>query len=218
MFESSWPHLPFGDTIATAIIANGSIDEDFLKDELKGYTTLIAVDGGLNCCSALGLTPDYIVGDFDSAHQEAAHLFKEVPTKRYSPEKDQTDLELALAFATPSKQNPVGVFGALGARQDHTLTNLILLSRYPDHTTYFTKQESIFAICQSRSICCRAGQVISLLPVATPAVGVTTQGLKWEIRGKTLDNYFFSLSNQSLGSSFQISLQEGSLLCFVNRG
>ena len=42
---------------------------------------VVAVDGGLEYCEILGLTPDYIIGDFDSLQEEKAAAMKELSDK-----------------------------------------------------------------------------------------------------------------------------------------
>jgi len=82
------------------IVANGEInDDDFARLIFGDCDVIIACDGGLKHCHRLGITPDYIVGDLDSAPKDILDRYQDVPMLRFSPEKDQTDLELGVALA-----------------------------------------------------------------------------------------------------------------------
>ena len=47
--------------------------------------------------------------------------------KRYKPEKDETDMELAFNWAVEQKPNNYSIFGATGGRLDHLFANVQLL-------------------------------------------------------------------------------------------
>ena len=71
------------------------------------------------------------VGDFDSVTEEERQVIQKRALRfvQAQPEKDDTDLELALL--TIFEQNPqaeVTIFGALGGRIDHMLANVFLPS------------------------------------------------------------------------------------------
>ena len=63
---------------------------DGLMNPIASEDFVIAADGGLNYTKALGLTPQAIIGDFDSLHY--------IPTgaEVYPVEKDDTDSMLAV--------------------------------------------------------------------------------------------------------------------------
>lgn len=44
--------------------------------EKDHFDKVIAVDGGLESAEALGITPDYIVGDFDTVSKEVTDRFQ----------------------------------------------------------------------------------------------------------------------------------------------
>ena len=71
------------------------------------------------------------VGDFDSVTAEERQVIRKYAQHfvQARPEKDDTDLELALL--TIFEQNPqaqVTIFGALGGRIDHMLANAFYLA------------------------------------------------------------------------------------------
>lgn len=201
-----------------ALVANGHIDDYITTASiLSEFSTIIAIDGGLEHCHRMGIEPSEIIGDLDSSSPQTLQLYSQIPVITFPADKDETDLELGLRRAEPSKENPVTVFGALGRRTDHTIANLFLLARYPGYVRFASSSEEILALKKTHYIKTTSGQTISLLPLAEEARGVTTQGLKWELQDATLTKNFFSISNICLGEEVRIVIQEGILLAYLNR-
>lgn len=88
-----------------------------------------------------------------------------------------------------------------------------MASRYPDLVKIQTEYESIFFIKRIRFIPSFPGQVVSMFPLGSPAVGVTTSGLEWDLNKATFDQHFMSQSNVCLGEGFEVSIDEGTLMC-----
>ena len=65
-----------------------------LREAPKAGNVIIAADAGFRLCRELGLTPDLLLGDFDSMEEpkDFAHLIR-VPV-----EKDDTDTMLGLSL------------------------------------------------------------------------------------------------------------------------
>jgi len=205
-------------TQTVAIIANGTItDFEAIAELIKSYDVVIAADGGANHCHAMKIKPDLIVGDLDSITPKVKKSFTKIKTLKYASEKDETDLELSIHAALTYNPSQMTLFAASGDRLDHTLTNLYLLQRYPLKLFMETEREVLFVISKSTYIDCHEGQTLSLLPLGLPAKGVTTKGLKWELKNATLDNNCLSVSNVSLFEQVHISIKKGALLCCLNK-
>lgn len=119
--------------IKIALFAGGTIDS-FQMD----FDLFIGVDRGSLFLIEQGICPDLAVGDFDSVSEEELALIcsqsKEV--LQAQPEKDDTDLELAVkAVFARYPQAQLTIFGAFGGRLDHTLANIFLPSN-PEITPY----------------------------------------------------------------------------------
>jgi thiamine pyrophosphokinase len=206
-------NLPFHSQ-TTALIANGTINNyALIASLLKNYDKKIAVDGGLAHCQAMGIIPDFIIGDFDSISSKILDLYPRVPKKSFPADKDYTDLELAIAAANTEEVKKIGIFGAMERRTDHALINLYLMSRLPEKITIETDTETLVSVYGTKHFSCQPNQVISLIPFEMPATGVTTKGLKWELNNATLNKNFFSISNVCLDTQVEISISQGSLIC-----
>ena len=86
------------------------------------FDAVIAVDGGFASLADVGCAPDLAIGDFDSL----GYVPEGVEVLVFPPEKDASDMELALGEAVARGADAVEVYGALGGRLDHTLANLQL--------------------------------------------------------------------------------------------
>jgi len=197
----------------SALIANGHIhDLSWIKPLLKGYSRIIAVDGGLRYCKEMTILPNLIIGDFDSAPKELLDEYA-VPKISLKREKDETDLEAALIHEINLGAERLTIFGGWGGRIDHSLTNALLLTRFPEQVQIETEQEIVFAIEASAKIRCKKGQTLSLLPICGPVSGINTKGLKWELNEGAMGPHFIGISNVCLQEEISIEIEEGVLLC-----
>ena len=202
-----------------AVFANGVIEDyDALLPDVKGYGQYIAVDGGLCHCAPLGVTPLFLVGDEDSVNPDDVKKFPGIKRITSKQDKDETDLELALSFLMKKNPQSITIFGGWGGRIDQALTNLILLSRYPGKVFLETEKEIIGAIDQSIELGTFPGQIVSLIPLNGPAMGITTDGLKWELKEGDLDKSFVGVSNEATQSAICVSVKSGDLLFSLSKG
>jgi thiamine pyrophosphokinase len=196
-----------------ALIANGEIrDLQETANKLSGFSGVIAVDGGLKFCRLMGIKPNLIVGDFDSATPEDLNYFLEIPKEKHPAHKDLSDTEIGVIAALERGAEEVAVFGAWGDRIDHTLAAISLLDKYKGKVRIETERETLYAIYDYKKDSSFPGQTISLFSL-NGARGVTTRGLKWELQDQDLGNDFLSLSNVALGSSFEVRVKAGAVLC-----
>ena len=77
----------------------------------------IGVDGGIASLKKLGITPAYVIGDFDS--YDAAHLSKDIASIHLPCRKDYTDTEVAIMEAEKLGYDEIELYGVTGGRLDH---------------------------------------------------------------------------------------------------
>jgi thiamine pyrophosphokinase len=180
----------------------------------------IAADGGALHTLALGLTPDVVIGDFDSIEAGELERLETSGAKivRYPTRKDYTDLELALLHARDKGAKRILVLAALGNRWDQTLANLLMPA-----SDSFSKvdirlldgPQEIFLVRTGQSVRVRGqpGDTLSLIPLYGDAHGITTRGLEYPLHEEGL--YFGStrgISNVLSANEAEITLQEGLLV------
>jgi thiamine pyrophosphokinase len=152
---------------------------------------VVAADGGLDRAAALGLAVDVVVGDLDSVSGQALERAETdgVRVVRHPEAKDATDLELALDEAVALGAGRVLVVASSGGRLDHLLASLLLLGsdRYAALELDALVGESLVHVLRGeRTLRGRPGELVTLLALGGPAVGVTTDGLEYPLAGETL--------------------------------
>ncbi len=100
-----------------------------LRARCEGAALVLAADGGVRHALPLGLSPDLIVGDFDSATPEELARYPDVPKQEHPPRKDLLDLELAADEAARRGATELVFVGALGGRFDQSLAALFIAAR-----------------------------------------------------------------------------------------
>lgn len=205
------------------LFANGEMnDPEWVLQQILPSDVLIAADGGLNHFLRLGLIPQYLVGDLDSVtpQQVGEVRAKGCRVEQYPVEKDQTDLELALLRVIAEEPEEILVFGALGGRIDQELANLSLLlmpELIDTNVRILSEKEQIFLITSTNEIRGKPGDRVSLLPWGGPAVGVSTQRLKYPLEFETLTpDRSRGVSNVMLEETARVSVESGSLLCIYS--
>ena len=204
------------------IFANGLLaDPAAARAAIRPADQLIAADGGLHHLQALGLRPHVLIGDFDSIGPDEARQMEAggVRVTRFSPRKDQTDLELAVQLATREGASDILIFGALGARWDHTLANLLLLA-HPEFRAVRLRlvdgAQQIYLIQGRAVIEGHPGDTVSLIALTGDARGVTTDGLEYPLtRGRLAFGSTLGVSNVLLGATASVRVEEGLLACIV---
>lgn len=205
------------------IFANGVMpDVEAARALLRIGDGVLCADAGVRHARRLGLTPDLVVGDLDSLEADDREWIaaRGIRVIEYPPDKDQTDLELAIHHGLLEDPVQIIVVGGLGARLDHTLGNIALLAdkRLLRHAcTLDDGVEQVMLCRDSTAISGAPGDLVSLLPWGQPATGVRTSALKWPLNGEVLlPEGSRGISNEMTAVSAQVSLETG-LLLIVHR-
>jgi thiamine pyrophosphokinase len=209
--------------LRAVIFANGELrDPQATIAALEPEDLVIAADGGMRHVRRLGLSPTCIVGDMDSldALEIEPLRAKGVEIMRFPERKDQTDLELAIQYAVRLGVDEIVVFGAFGARWDHTLANM-LLSLHPDmlgvKCSFVDGGQRVFVARGMTPIEGAPGDLVSLIPVGGDAVGVTTRGLEYPLQdGRLSMGSTLGVSNVFAQSPASVDVRRGRLLVFVS--
>ena len=206
-------------TKSVLIVANGETQSN-LDQVVCNHDFVIAVDGGLHHLLSLGLFPDLLIGDLDSITEDELKTCQDqhVEILRFKPEKDESDLELALREAKKRNFGKFTIACATGGRLDHTFSNIALLfhpSLQGDEVSIQGEKTRVFMVDNEITLDTSPGDIISLFPWGEPALGVDTVGLAYPLTYETLLPYETrGLSNVCLANQASVSLQQGQLLLF----
>jgi len=162
------------------IFANGDLQNPGkIKQLASRAEKIIAADGGLVHIQALGLTPDLLIGDLDSVTPGQIRWAEEqgAEVRRFSPDKNETDLELALMAAAETVVSQILIVAALGGRLDQTLSNIFLLN-LPVLANLDVRiddgQQEVILVRESIDLTGQEGELVSLLPLSPIVRGITT--------------------------------------------
>lgn len=205
------------------ILTNGEYGDYGFCKKAKTYDRIICADGGMRHAKKLGLVPDLILGDFDSGSEEDLAFFKEqgVMIETFNAEKDETDTELAVRRALEMGATELTLYGGIGSRLDHTLANVHLLYKLLTKSVkgkIVHPQNTVYLINSSFEIKGNPGDLISLIPFAGDAKGVSTKKLAYPLYRATLTvGSTLGVSNYMLSDSAKVSVEEGMLLVILAR-
>ena len=202
------------------ILAGGDVTAtDALKNACRDADLVIAADSGLRHAAPLGLSPDIVVGDFDSVTEEVLSSYPDLPRLEHPAEKDLLDLELALGYAREQGATTFLIVGGLGDRFDQSLAAVLIAARWTeggcdvslrsgDRAVYLLAQEA------TRTLELPSGQLFSLLSLAETSV-VSLAGAKYPLRAHDLRfGVGLGVSNEVARSPLTVELK-GGLLALV---
>ncbi len=210
------------------VFANGIMTDPVAEvgQWVEPDSLLVAADGGAVHALAAGLDPDHVIGDMDSlsVDRQTSLESRGAEMHRASVDKDETDLELALTWAAKQPgSDEILVLGAFGGRPDQALANLLLLALPVLQGRQVLMVDGAWTVRVIRGgerVCLEGnvGDRLSLIPLAGPAAGVTTGGLRFTLRDETLDfGPARGVSNRLEATTATVVLREGLLWCFHER-
>ena len=206
------------------ILTGGDFDPVFASSYIKEWKPdkIIAADRGLLAVRELGLTPDAILGDFDSCSREVMDQFETKDKLLVPCEKDDTDTGLAMQKAVSMEADEILVIGAAGTRLDHVLGNIGQLvyafrkgvkAQMVDGHNRITVLEHCHRVEKEQQF----GQYISLIPLYEAKV-VTLQGFKYPLNDDTLVFHeSWGISNELSADYGEIRFRSGTLLMIESR-
>lgn len=190
----------------------------------------VAADRGVSYLLEMGISPDYWIGDFDSTEDaEQEQLLETVDNKggeiiRLNPVKDDTDTEAALSLALEKSDGDIYIFGGLGGRIDHSISNIHILKKAADcgrRAVMISSKERISLVTDSLTIKKdeQYGNYVSVFPFSGEAKGVSLTGFKYPMKNGTL-HYGTSLgqSNEIVDGEAVITVRQGILLVIESVG
>lgn len=160
----------------------------FKPSDLPGdfsYDLVVAVDGGYVHARALGLKPDFLIGDMDSLPHQSLIEAEEmgIPLRRFPTIKNKTDTHLAVDFVIDKGYTDIVILGALGRRMDHTLSNMSLLQYMYQkgcNGVLVDTYNEIRYLTDTLILYNRVGHLLSIVPI-TPLVGLTLNGVAYPL-------------------------------------
>lgn len=179
---------------------------------------VICADSGLDHALKAGITPDIVVGDFDSCTTTVPQGAEVI---RVSPIKDDTDTILAADTAIARGCTELRFFCATGGRFDHTFANVQMLE--------YLSEKGVSAVlyggCESIRLL-RGGMTavlkqhdgfVSVFALSETAV-VSERGMKYPLDRYELRRSFpLGVSNEIAADTAEITVHSGTVILTESR-
>ena len=177
----------------------------------------IAADGGLAHTQTLGLSPDVILGDFDSLGYVPAD------SRVFPVEKDDTDAMLAVRLGLERSCDEFLLYGAMdGPRLDHTVANFQTLAYLAEHGArgWLIGKDYIATVASRETLefhpDCTG--ILSCFCLGKDITDLTLKGLHYPLEHGTLTAAFpLGVSNHFTGETARITVGDGLLLVLWDR-
>lgn len=173
---------------------------------------VIAADGGLMALKKAGISPNLIMGDFDSLGS--------VPEGEnvvfHRPEKDDTDTMLAVRRALDMGSETIVIYGGMGGRFDHSIANLQTLHYIANRGAegYLIGCGSVCTVIKNGGIGFGTGMrgTLSVFSLSGTSAGVDLRGVKYPLTDHILTSeYPLGVSNEFIGLPASVSVKNGAL-------
>lgn len=208
------------------IFSGGSIDENVALDILSKHrnSVLISADKGIETMADMALIPDFIIGDFDSASENAVKLVDtlkeeyDIPVEKLIPEKDDTDTEAAVSLALKNTLGDIYILGGTGTRIDHMLGNIAILGKGLKSGRRIILQDSHNRVemLSGETVIKKAdlyGPFISFFSFGDLVKSLTLEGFKYPLKDYDFGGFnSLGVSNELLAEEGHISFKSGTLI------
>ncbi len=195
------------------LLANGKPPRKSVFDYLhkKNFNILICADGGANSAKKINLTPDFIIGDFDSIKESTINFYKGKSKLIRISGQNNTDVEKCLKFAIQKKITEAILLGVTGDRLDHTFCNLGIVLKFYGLIKLSIAAENSFLTAYSGEVELNTiqGETISLYGFNSKT-RISSGGLKYPLENTALPfGKKESTSNLALSTKVKLKINGG---------
>ena len=192
-----------------------SLDEVIINNNSDNF--VIAADGGFDALLKKDVSPDLLLGDFDSINK----LPKCDNIIKFPVEKDYTDTFLAYKEGDKRGYRNFIIYGGTGGRFDHTLANIQTLANISKNggRGFLVGNGTVITAISDSFIefSAEMSGKVGVFAFGDNAFGVDIKGLKYCIKETDISPYFpLGVSNEFVNKSAKISVENGTLIIVWN--
>lgn len=202
-----------GNEIKRCLIITGAPEKDI--DYYKKYIDdryIISADSGYEKCQRLNISPDLILGDFDSSKMPET----DIETILLPVRKDETDTAFAVKETVRRGFNDILILGGIGSRIDHTYGNILSLNYCADrniNAVILDKKNKAQVLTKDYSFVKDGYDYLSLFALFGECTGLTTTGTEYNLTDYTLKpDCPLAQSNIFKDSKVDIKFKSGKIL------
>jgi thiamine pyrophosphokinase len=179
---------------------------------LRRGDLVICANGGYERAQEAGIVPNILIGDLDSLPDTAT---EGIETLRFPAEKDYSDFELALREAEKRHPECIFVYGALGGRIDHELTNILLVAGVGRPVLCIEKGLELHNVVDRLRLDGKRGCLCSLLAMNGACHVDAMEGFRYSLHDEELSPSSRGLSNIITSNHASIHLGRGNVVAVV---
>lgn len=196
------------------IFAGGAIDPANIYCKPREGDLTVAADSGWHNALLLGITPQILLGDFDSIGGDSLPEAEEI--LQVPVEKDRTDTQLAVDLALSRGAAEVVIIGGLSGRLDHALSNLGVLEALAERNVYAVIEDGFNRVRFIHStgvlVARSAYTYLSLLAADKVVKGLSVEGCKYPLKNARLTrSHGWTVSNEITGNCALVEVRRGSV-------
>ncbi len=190
-----------------------TIDKSSLLKLIKEVDYIIGVDGGCEVAYKNQITPDLIIGDFDSLDKDILDYYRSrnIEIITLDEEKDITDGEAGIIEGLKRGCNDLIICApSYYLETDHLLGNIFLLNKYKNCT--IINENEIIKIFKSGNMILNKvdGDKVSIIPLESTKVKIA--GFKYNGNFNIEVGDSLTLRNEIVDKSAEIALSVGKIL------
>lgn len=188
-------------------------DPAAVADDIAEADVVAAADQGLARAIAMGIEPDFVLGDFDSL-DDTTLLDRFPPDRvlRFPTDKDETDAEIGLRLLAARGCDRVTLAGGGGGRLDHLLAIAALFDRDRPPRRWVTDAEDVLLVEGEAYFDGWRGSTVSVFPLGDGASGLYSEGLRWPLEGLAFARGWAGISNVADDDRVLVGVGRGRLL------
>ena len=211
------------------IFINGNFGQlDFVKELIEEDDLIIGCDGGVDRVYELGLKPNMVIGDLDSAKNIPREIKSIKPNKEeyrivnnikyyiFPTDKYFLDTELAIDKALEQKPDKVIIINPNGDELDHVVGTLFLLSKrkyLKKDIKTITHNQIIYYKGTGFKLNGKIGDKVSLMPINGEVNVKESTGLKYDPAVNEMHMQVNSgISNQLTNTEASVNIESGGFL------
>ena len=213
------------------IICDGS----FPKTEYPQYLIqtadfIICCDGALkkfmrNSVSIFGeeRLPDLVIGDMDTLPASWQKKYADIIVRESEQEHNDQTKAFTWIMENISDVSDIRIFGATGAREDHTIGNISLLMEYARrfdldsrgiNVEMISDHATMFAITDSTEIDCGIGRKVSIFSPDN-SLKIHSEGLEWPLDNVVFDNWWKATLNKACDDRVRLEFSHKSMALII---
>lgn len=196
-------------------------DKDLCTFHLPDADFVISADAGFEYAEKYGYKTNCLIGDFDT--------LKKMPDEnkyneliKFKVEKDDTDTMLAVKYALKNHYDKIYIFGALGGRLDHTISNIQTLNFIAKHNKqgFIISENEYITVLKpgNYKFFKKDGYSFSVFALSDEVSEVYEKGFKYSLDNATLKNSFpLGVCNDFKDDIGEISFKNGEILIVISK-